>query len=155
MFKQMKADGIDVIGFGAGEPDFNTPDEIKAAGIAAIEQNVTRYTPAAGTVELRQAVCGRMKADYGLEYKPSQVVVSSGAKHLVYLALRALVNPGDEVILPAPYWVSYYELIKMVGGVPVPPRRPSTSSSPRRSSPPPSLPKPRPSCSTTPPTPPA
>ena len=119
MFKQMKADGIDVIGFGAGEPDFNTPDEIKAAGIAAIEQNVTRYTPAAGTVELRQAVCGRMKADYGLEYKPSQVVVSSGAKHLVYLALRALVNPGDEVILPAPYWVSYYELIKMVGGVPV------------------------------------
>ena len=120
MFKQMKADGIDVIGFGAGEPDFDTPDEIKAAGIAAIEQNVTRYTPAAGTVELRQAVCGRMKADYGLEYKPSQVVVvSSGAKHLVYLALRALVNPGDEVILPAPYWVSYYELIKMVGGVPV------------------------------------
>ena len=119
MFKQMKADGIDVIGFGAGEPDFNTPDEIKAAGIAAIEQNATRYTPAAGTVELRQAVCGRMKADYGLEYKPSQVVVSSGAKHLVYLALRALVNPGDEVILPAPYWVSYYELIKMVGGVPV------------------------------------
>ena len=119
MFKQMKADGIDVIGFGAGEPDFNTPDEIKAAGIAAIEQNVTRYTPAAGTVELCQAVCGRMKADYGLEYKPSQVVVSSGAKHLVYLALRALVNPGDEVILPAPYWVSYYELIKMVGGVPV------------------------------------
>ena len=119
MFKQMKADGIDVIGFGAGEPDFDTPDEIKAAGIAAIEQNVTRYTPAAGTVELRQAVCGRMKADYGLEYKPSQVVVSSGAKHLVYLALRALVNPGDEVILPAPYWVSYIELIKMVGGVPV------------------------------------
>ena len=119
MFKQMKADGIDVIGFGAGEPDFDTPDEIKAAGIAAIEQNVTRYTPAAGTVELRQAVCDRMRIDCGLEYKPSQVVVSSGAKHLVYLALRALVNPGDEVILPAPYWVSYCELIKMVGGVPV------------------------------------
>ena len=106
MFKQMKADGVDVIGFGAGEPDFNTPDNIKAAGIAAIEQNVTRYTPAAGTVELRQAVCGRMKADYGLEYKPSQVVVSSGAKHLVYLALRAVVNPGDEVIIPTPAWVS-------------------------------------------------
>ena len=101
MFKQMKADGVDVIGFGAGEPDFNTPDNIKAAGIAAIEQNITRYPPAAGTVELRQAVCGRMKADYGLEYKPSQVVVSSGAKHLVYLALRAVVNPGDEVILPS------------------------------------------------------
>ena len=119
MFKQMKADGIDVIGFGAGEPDFNTPDAIKEAGIAAIQNNVTRYTPAAGTVELRQAVCDRMKADYGLDYKPAQVVVSSGAKHLVYLALRAIVNPGDEVILPAPYWVSYIELIKMVGGVPV------------------------------------
>ena len=119
MFKQMKADGIDVIGFGAGEPDFDTPDAIKEAGIAAIQNNVTRYTPAAGTVELRQAVCDRMKADFGLDYKPAQVVVSSGAKHLVYLALRAIVNPGDEVILPAPYWVSYIELIKMVGGVPV------------------------------------
>ena len=119
MFKQMKADGVDVIGFGAGEPDFNTPEFIKDAGIAAIQNNVTRYTPAAGTVELRQAVCDRMKADFGLDYKPAQVVVSSGAKHLVYLALRALVNPGDEVILPAPYWVSYIELIRMVGGVPV------------------------------------
>ena len=119
MFKQMKADGIDVIGFGAGEPDFNTPDHIKEAGIAAIEQNFTRYTPAAGTVELRQAVCDRMKADCGLEYKPSQVIVTSGAKHALYVALRALVNPGDEVILPAPFWVSYYELIKMVGGIPV------------------------------------
>ena len=119
MFKQMKADGVDVIGFGAGEPDFDTPEFIKDAGIAAIQNNVTRYTPAAGTVELRQAVCDRMKADFGLDYKPAQVVVSSGAKHLVYLALRALVNPGDEVILPAPYWVSYIELIRMVGGVPV------------------------------------
>ena len=119
LFKQMKADGVDVIGFGAGEPDFNTPEPIKQAGIEAIQNNFTRYTPAAGTVELRQAICDRMKADCGLDYKPSQVVASSGAKHLVYLALRALVNPGDEIILPAPYWVSYYELIKMVGGVPV------------------------------------
>ncbi len=119
MFKQMKADGVDVIGFGAGEPDFNTPDDIKAAGIAAIENNETRYTPAAGTVALRQAVCDRMKADCGLDYKPNQVVATSGAKHAVYVALRALVNPGDEVILPAPFWVSYYELIKMVGGTPV------------------------------------
>ncbi|MBU5434759.1 pyridoxal phosphate-dependent aminotransferase [Pseudoflavonifractor sp. MSJ-37] len=119
MFKQMKADGIDVIGFGAGEPDFNTPDEIKEAGIQAIQNNITRYTPAAGTVELRQAVCDRMKADCNVEYKPNQVVVTSGAKHAVYLALRALVDPGDEVILPAPYWVSYIELIRMVGGVPV------------------------------------
>ena len=119
LFKQMKADGVDVIGFGAGEPDFSTPDEIKAVGISAIENNITRYTPAAGTVELRKAVCERMKADCGVEYKPNQVVATSGAKHAVYLALRALVNPGDEVILPAPYWVSYIELIRMVGGVPV------------------------------------
>ena len=119
MFKQMKADGIDVIGFGAGEPDFNTPDEIKAAGIAAIEQNVTRYTPAAGTVEVRKAVCQRLKEDCGIEYQPAEIAVSNGAKTCVYASLRALVNPGDEVILPAPYWVSYYELIKMVGGVPV------------------------------------
>ena len=119
MFKQMKADGIDVIGFAAGEPDFNTPDEIKEAGIAAIINNNTRYTPARGTVELRQAVCDRMKADCGVEYVPNQVVVASGAKHAVYIALRAIVNPGDEVILPAPYWVSYIELIKMMGGVPV------------------------------------
>ena len=119
MFKQMKADSIDVIGFAAGEPDFNTPDEIKEAGIAAIHNNNTRYTPAQGTVELRQAVCDRMKADCGVEYAPNQVVVASGAKHAVYIALRAIINPGDEVILPAPYWVSYIELIKIMGGVPV------------------------------------
>lgn len=117
--KQMKAEGVDVVGFGAGEPDFNTPDHIKAAAVQAIDDNVTRYTPASGTVALKQAVCQRMKEDCGLDYKPSQVVVTSGAKHCVYIALRALVDPGDEVILPAPFWVSYLELIKMVGGVPV------------------------------------
>ncbi len=117
--KQMKADGVDVIGFGAGEPDFNTPDHIKAAAAQAIADNLTRYTPASGTPALKQAVCDRMRADCGVDYQPSQVVVTSGAKHCVYIALRALVNPGDEVILPAPYWVSYLELIKMVGGVPV------------------------------------
>ena len=117
--KQMKADGIDVIGFGAGEPDFNTPDHIKAAAEKAIADNVTRYTPASGTLALKEAICFRMNADCGIDYKPSQVVVSSGAKHCVYVALRALVNPGDEVILPAPFWVSYLELIKMVGGKPV------------------------------------
>lgn len=119
LFKQMKADGVDVIGFGAGEPDFATPDEIKAAGISAIEHNQTKYTPAHGTLELRQAVCDRMGADCGLEYTPSQIVVGSGAKHAVYTALRALIDPGDEVILPAPYWVSYIELIRVMGGVPV------------------------------------
>lgn len=117
--KQMKADGIDVIGFGAGEPDFNTPDHIKAAAEKAIAENVTRYTPASGTMELKEAVCRRMREDCGLDYRPSQVIVTSGAKHCVYIALRALVDPGDEVILPAPFWVSYLELIKMMGGVPV------------------------------------
>lgn len=117
--KQMKADGIDVIGFGAGEPDFNTPDHIKVAAEQAIAENVTRYTPASGTVALKEAICARMKADCDLDYKPSQVVVSSGAKHCVYIALRALVDPGDEVILPAPFWVSYLELIRMVGADPV------------------------------------
>ncbi len=119
IFKQMKADGIDVIGFGAGEPDFNTPDNIKAAGHKAIDENKTRYTPAAGIMELRKAVCMRLKDDCGLDYEPSQVVIASGAKHSVFVALQVLLNPGDEVILPAPFWVSYYELIKMAGGVPV------------------------------------
>lgn len=117
--KQMKADGIDVIGFGAGEPDFNTPDHIKAAAEKAIADNVTRYTPASGSFALKEAVCKRMREDCGIDYKPSQVVVTGGAKHCVYLALRALVNPGDEIILPAPFWVSYLELIKMVGAKPV------------------------------------
>ena len=117
--KQMQADGVDVIGFAAGEPDFYTPDHIKAAADKAIADNITRYTPASGTMELKEAVCKRMKDDCGLDYKPSQVVVSSGAKHCVYIALRTLIDPGDEVILPAPFWVSYLELIKMVGGKPV------------------------------------
>ena len=101
MFKQMKAEGQDVIGFGAGEPDFATPDHIKLAGIAAIHNNDTKYTPSAGTLELRKAICHRLKEDCGLDYEPSQIVVSNGAKSCVYEALRALVNPGDEVILPA------------------------------------------------------
>lgn len=119
MFKQMKADGIDVIGFGAGEPDFNTPDNIKEAAVRAIHENKTRYTPAAGIMELRKAACLRLREDCGLDYHPTQIVAASGAKHSVYIALQVLVDPGDEVILPAPYWVSYYEMIKMAGGVPV------------------------------------
>lgn len=119
LYKQMKADGLDVIGFAAGEPDFPTPDHIKEAAFQAIRDNYTRYTPASGAPELKKAVCQRMKEDIGVEYAPNQVVISSGAKHLVYLALRALVNPGDEVILPTPAWVSYYELILMAGGTPV------------------------------------
>ena len=119
LYKQMKAEGRDVLGFAAGEPDFPTPRHIKDAGIQAIETNYTKYTAASGAPELKQAICRRMKADWGLDYQPGQTVVSSGAKHMVYLALRAIVNPGDEVILPPPAWVSYYELIRMTGGVPV------------------------------------
>ena len=117
--KQMKADGIDVVGFGAGEPDFNTPEPIKQAGIKAIENNLTRYTPAAGIPQLRKAVCDWVEKQCGVTYKPSQICVSSGAKHNVFIALQALCNPGDEVILPAPYWVTYEESIKMAGAKPV------------------------------------
>ena len=119
MFKQMKAEGQDMVGFGAGEPDFHTPDYIKEAGIEAIRNNDTKYTPSTGTVEVRKAVCQRLKEDCGVEYQPAEIAVSNGAKTCVYAALRALVNSGDEVILPAPYWVGYIELIQMVGGVPV------------------------------------
>jgi len=117
--KQMKADGVDVVGFGAGEPDFNTPEHVKQAAINAIHENFTKYTPASGILPLKEAVCRRMEEDCGLSYTPSQVVIASGAKHNVYIALCTLLDPGDEVLLPAPYWVSYLELIKMAGGAPV------------------------------------
>ena len=117
--KQMKTDGLDVIGFGTGEPDFMTPDNISEAGIAAIHEGKTKYTPAAGIVQLRKAAAERLKTDCGLDYDYTQIVIASGAKHNVYIALRALVNPGDEVIVPAPYWVSYCEMVSMCGGVPV------------------------------------
>ncbi len=119
LFKQMKADGVDVIGFGAGEPDFNTPDHIKEAGIQAIRNNDTKYTPSSGTVELRKAICARLREDWGVEYSHTQVAVSNGAKPCVFTALCVLLNPGDEVVLPSPYWVSYSEMIRMAGGVPV------------------------------------
>ena len=118
-FKKMRAEGIDVIGFSVGEPDFPTPEHIKQAGIRAIENNQTKYTPTPGTLDVRQAVSKRLKEDWGLDYSPDEIVVTGGGKPVLYGALKALLNPGDEVILPAPYWVSYYELIKMTGGVPV------------------------------------
>lgn len=119
LYKEMKANGVDVLGFAAGEPDFPTPDHIKLAAMEAIMSNQTRYTPASGTMALKIAICDRLKEDLGLHYEPPQIVCSSGAKHCVYIALRALINPGDEVIIPAPYWVSYVELAKMVGATPV------------------------------------
>ena len=117
--KQMKADGLDVVGFGTGEPDFDTPENIKKAAIAAINDGKTKYTPAAGIIPLRKAVAESLKRDLDLDYDFTQIVIASGAKHNLYAALRTLVNPGDEVILPAPYWVSYDEMIAMVGGVSV------------------------------------
>ena len=119
LFKQMKAEGKDVVGFGAGEPDFPTPEHIKQAGIDAIENNFTKYTPAAGLMQLREAASYRLRADFGLEYAPSQIVVASGAKHSVYVALMTLCDPGDEVVIAAPYWVSYSEMVKQAGAVPV------------------------------------
>lgn len=119
LYKSMKAQGIDVVGFGAGEPDFNTPDNIKEACIRALQENKTKYTAASGIMELKHAVCYRMKKDCGIEYDAENVLIASGAKHNVYLAVRALVDPGDEVVIPAPYWVSYSEIVSMCGGVPV------------------------------------
>jgi aspartate aminotransferase len=117
--KKMKADGIDVIGFGAGEPDFDTPAHIKEAAIKAINEGFTKYTPASGTLELKQAVCRKFIKDNGLEYAPSNIVISNGAKHSLVNAFQAICNPGDEVIIPAPFWVSYPEMVKLADGVPV------------------------------------
>lgn len=117
--KEMVRSGIDVISFGAGEPDFDTPGFICDAGVEAIRKGITRYTPVAGLLPLREAVCAKMWNDHGLSYNPNQVLVSCGAKHSLYNALQVLCSPGDEVIVPSPYWVSYVEQIRMAGGVPV------------------------------------
>lgn len=117
-FKEMKANGIDVVGFGAGEPDFDTPQHIKDAAIAAIQNGFTKYTPAAGTLELRKAIADKFQRDNGLCYEPKQIVVSNGAKHSLVNAFDAILNPGEEVIIPAPYWVSYPEMVKIADGVP-------------------------------------
>lgn len=116
--KQMQAEGLDVVGFGTGEPDFDTPDNIKDAAIKAINAGKTKYTPAAGNAELRRAIAARLRIDFDLNYDFNQITVASGAKHNVFIALLTLLNPGDEVVLPAPYWVSYYEMIRMAGGLP-------------------------------------
>ena len=116
--KAMKAQGIQVINFSAGEPDFDTPEPIKQAAVDALKAGFTRYTPVAGIAELRQAVCDSLQSR-GLVYEPADIVVSCGAKHSLYNAMQVLLNEGDEVILSAPYWVSYYEQVKLAGGVPV------------------------------------
>lgn len=117
--KKMKAEGIDVVGFGAGEPDFNTPEYIQEAAIKAIREGFTKYTPASGIIELKKAISEKFKEDNNLTYSTSQIIVSTGAKQCLSNAFAATLNPGDEVIVPVPYWVSYPELIKLADGVPV------------------------------------
>ena len=117
--KKLKAEGIDVVGFGAGEPDFDTPVHIKQAAIAAIEAGFTKYTPASGTMTLKEAICAKFKKDNGLDYAPANIVISNGAKHSLVNVFQAICNPGDEVIIPAPFWVSYPEMVKLADGVPV------------------------------------
>ncbi len=113
---RLRREGVDVVDFGAGEPDFPTPDNIKHAAIRAIEQNFTKYTPAAGTMELKQAVCERHAKDFGTAYKPSECVISVGGKHILFNLMQALVDPGDEVIIPVPYWVTYKDIVNYAGG---------------------------------------
>jgi len=117
--KQMKADGLDVVGFGAGEPDFDTPQHIKDAAIKALNEGFTKYTPASGIPELRQAIADKFKRENGLSYKPSQVIVSCGGKHSCYNVIIATCEKDDEVIIPAPYWLSYPEMVKLAGATPV------------------------------------
>jgi aspartate aminotransferase len=117
--KALKAEGVDVCGFGAGEPDMDTPEHIKAAAAAALQAGHTKYTPSSGIPELRQAISKKFETDNGLTYKPTQIIVSNGAKQSCYNAISSVVNPGDEVIIPAPFWLSYPEMVRIAGGVPV------------------------------------
>ena len=116
---QLKASGVNIVSFGAGEPDFNTPEYIRTAAIAQIEKGGNGYTDAAGLPALKTAICNKLKKDNGLEYSNKQIVVSCGAKHSLFNVLQAICNHGDEVIIPSPYWVSYYELTKMADGEPI------------------------------------
>lgn len=117
--KELKAQGIDVVGFGAGEPDFNTPENVCNVAIDAIKDGFTKYTPASGTNDLKEAICKKFKEFNGLTYKPNQIVISNGGKHSLSNVFDAILNPGDEVIIPAPYWLSYPEMVKLSDGVPV------------------------------------
>lgn len=117
--KSMKAQGVDVVGFGAGEPDFDTPQYVKDAAIHALENGFTKYTPASGMLSLKEAICRKLARDNSLEYEPANIVVSNGAKHSLVNTFMAICNPGDEVIIPAPFWVSYPEMVKLADGVPV------------------------------------
>ena len=115
----LKAQGKDVISFGAGEPDFDTPQNVKDAAVAALARGDTKYTPSSGTVALKDAIIAKLKRDNGLTYGRTEIIVSCGAKHSIYNLMQAMLNPGDEVIVPAPYWVSYPEQVKLADGIPV------------------------------------
>jgi aspartate aminotransferase len=113
---RLKAEGVDVVAFGAGEPDFPTPDNIKKAAIRALDENFTKYTPAGGIIELKKAVCERHQVDFGTAYDPSECIVSVGGKHVIFNVVAALIEQGDEVILPVPYWVTFYDVVNYHGG---------------------------------------
>ena len=117
--KQLRAEGMDVISFSAGEPDFSTPEYINDAGKFAIDAGITRYTPVAGTLDLREKICEKLRFDNGLDYTPAEVIVSNGAKQSLFIAFSAILNPGDEVLIPSPCWLSYPEIVRMAGGTPV------------------------------------
>lgn len=118
LVKELRRQGRDVISFGTGEPDFDTPGHIKAAAIEAIGAGFTKYTASGGIPELKAAICGRLAKDRGLTYEPGEIIVSNGAKHVLYNLFQVLLNPGDEVLIPAPYWVSYVEQVRLAGGIP-------------------------------------
>jgi len=117
--KKLRQEGMDVIGFSAGEPDFCTPEYINDAGKFAIDAGITRYTPVAGTMDLRMKICDKFYRDNGVTYNPAEIIVSNGAKQVLFIALSALLNPGDEVLIPSPCWLSYPEMVRMAGGVPI------------------------------------
>src|SRR6202453_3686897 len=113
---KLRREGVDIVDFGAGEPDFPTPDNIKKAAIAAIEANFTKYTPTGGTVEIKQAICARHHDDYGTSYTPAECLATVGGKHAIFNLMQALIDPGDEVVIPVPYWVTYKDVVNYAGG---------------------------------------
>ena len=114
--EKLRGEGVDVVDFGAGEPDFPTPDNIKQAAVRALEQNFTKYTAAGGTAELKKAVCEAHARDFGTDYKPNECLITVGGKHVIFNLIQALVNPGDEVVIPVPYWVTYKDVVNYAGG---------------------------------------
>src|SRR6202451_3506476 len=113
---RLRSEGVDVVDFGAGEPDFPTPDNIKQAAIRALDQNFTKYTAAGGTAELKAAGCERHAKDFGTSYSPSECMITVGGKHVIFNLTQALLNPGDEVVIPVPYWVTYKDVVNFAGG---------------------------------------